>query len=140
MYIFSVLQPNRNPFNLPGENLCLSLDSLNRNTDALGLHGVLLSNLLAELLTAAAEYLVEVVLVEADVRVQSRELPYAVDLAVPVNVSRVGVSLDGNVLAARVCVSLVRHAQLVGTDDFRVRDLLPLSSADEVLRREERVS
>jgi hypothetical protein len=91
---------------------------------------------LAKLVSALGEDLVEVVLEPPDIRVEAGELPYAVDLLVPVGVVAVGVTLDGDVRAGLVAVLLMRHTELVVADDLVVRDLLPLRAADEVLGHE----
>jgi len=57
-----------------------------------------------------------------------------------VGVGAVSVSLNGDLLAGFVGVLLVRHAKLVVANDLVIRDLLPLSAADEVLGLEERVA
>lgn len=95
---------------------------------------------LAKRVAAISKHGLEVVLGPADLGVESRKLPHAVDLLVPVHVVAVRVALDGDRLAARVRVLLVRHAQLVVPDDLRVRYLLPARAADEVLRLEQRVA
>lgn len=124
---FSIVTvPPRLPITHP---LCLRRDPL-----SLGRQSV------AELVAPTCEYLIEIILVPADIRVKAGELPDAVDLAVPMHVRRVGVALDGDLRARGVRVALVRHAQLVRADDLGVRDLLPLGAADEVLRLEQRVA
>jgi hypothetical protein len=60
--------------------------------------------------------LVKVVLEPSDVWVQSRKLPLAIDLLVPVHVEAVRVALDRHLGHGGVGVSLVRHAQLVVPD------------------------
>ena len=55
-------------------------------------------------------------------------------------VGAVSVSLNGDLLEGCVGVLLVRHAKLVVANDLGIRDLLPLSAADEVLGLEERVA
>jgi hypothetical protein len=91
---------------------------------------------LAKLISALGKDLVEVVLVPPDIRVQASELPYAVDLLVPMDVVAVRVALDGDVRAGLVAVLLVRHTELVVANDLVIRDLLPLGAADEVLGHE----
>lgn len=86
------------------------------------------------------ENLVEVILGPSDFWVQAGKLPLAVDLLVPVGVGAVSVSLNSDLLAGCVSVLLVRHAKLVVANDLVIRDLLPLSAADEVLGLEERVA
>lgn len=96
--------------------------------------------LLSELVAAAGEDLVEVVLAPADLGAEAGELPDAADLAVPVGVGAVGVALDGDLGARPVRVALVRHPQLVVADDLGVRDPLVRRAPDEVLRHQERVA
>ena len=95
---------------------------------------------LAERISAAGEHLVKVILEPPDVWIQPSKLPHPVHLPVPVLVGAVCVALDCNLLAAGVCVSLMRHTELVPANDFLVRHLLPLGPTDEVLRLQQRIS
>ena len=95
---------------------------------------------LPERVPSAREYLVKIVLKPSDIWRQPCKLPLAVHLPVPVLVGAMRVALDCNLLATGVGVSLVRHTELVPTNDFVVRHLLPLGSTDEVLCLQQRIA
>lgn len=103
----------------------LLLNSLwgSRNSDSL-LSGLLF--LVADLtaLTASLEDLIEVVLTPSDVRVQTGELPFTINLLVPMLVCAVCVSLHEDSGSCLISVSLVRHTELMPSDDLVVRNLL----------------
>lgn len=92
------------------------------------------------LLTTSLEDLVKVKLAPSDIRVETSEFPHTVDLLVPMLVVAVGMTLDLDLLSCGIRVSLMWDSKLVPSDHFRVRNLLPLGLANEVLRHEGFVS
>jgi len=95
---------------------------------------------LAERVSSRGKDLVKVVLEPSNIRAQSGELPYAIDLLVPVLVVAVGMTLDGDRGTGLIRVLLMGYAQLMVTNNLVVRHLLPLGTTNEVLRLQKRVT
>lgn len=102
--------------------------SLSRNTSSL--------LRLAHLIPTLSKDLIKVILRPPDIRVQTRKLPHAINLLVPMDIVTVRMALDSNVLTGLVAVLLVGDTQLVVAGDLVVGHLLPLGAADEVLGHE----
>jgi len=93
-------------------------------------------DLLTMLIPALRKDLVKVVLAPSDIRAETRKLPHAVLLLIPVLVGAVRMSLHLDGLLRFIRVPLVGYTQLVPADDFVVGNLLPLGATDEVLGAE----
>jgi len=87
-------------------------------------------------LTAGSKDLVKVVLAPSNVRIQSSELPFTVNLLVPMLICAVCMTLHQDLRSCFVLVPLVRYTQLMPADDLVVGHLLELRGAAEVLCHE----
>lgn len=87
-------------------------------------------------LPATGKDLVKVVFRPPDIWRQTGKLPLAPDLAIPVLVGAVGVTLDRHRRERLVRVLLVRYPQLVPAHDLGRRHHLPSGRAAKVLRLE----
>jgi hypothetical protein len=84
--------------------------------------------------------LIKVILKPPNIGVESRKLPLALHLPIPMHVETVRMSLHRHLCPRLIRVPLVRHAELVVPDDFIFGDFLPARAADEVLGLEQRVA
>lgn len=117
-------------------NILLSYkhSSFNLSTPPAALQGLVIHLILIRAFEDPIKVIWAISLVPPNQGLQSRELPHAVNLLVIMLVSSLAVTLQLDLLQVRRSVHLMSGTQLMVADNVIVGDLLPASSAEEMLR------